>query len=342
VPPLYRITALAAVLMLAPQAWGEQPNPDLLRARQLIEDVRFTEASRALEAALARASNDRATLLEILELQGVVAATLQSPAKARAAFQALLVLSPEYELQGDYAPRVMTPFFEAKAWVSDFGALQVEAAPASRTQDSVERVAVRLVADPLKMGRAVRFRGEDGAGWFEHESPLVEGEASTEVKGERVRWWAELLDERQAVLATVGSEATPVTEVALRLEGLVAAPPSVNEPLQEAPPWRALSYASLGAAVGAGAAGGYFGLRSRSARSELEKAAVDERGLTTGLTQREAYALEERARSSARLANALFGVAGAVAIAGGTFWVLGTRVQVAATPTGVTVGGELP
>ena len=80
---------------------------------------------------------------------------------------------------------------------------------------------------------------------------------------------------------------------------------------------------------------------AREAR-ELREAAVDERGVTIGLTQKEAYALDDRARSSARLANVLFGVAGVATIAGGTFWILGTRVEVAATPAGVTVGGELP
>ncbi|HYI00530.1 MAG TPA: hypothetical protein VD972_31525, partial [Hyalangium sp.] len=107
-------------------------------------------------------------------------------------------------------------------------------------------------------------------------------------------------------------------------------------------PLRTAAYVSLGVAVGTGAAGGYFGLRSRSARTEVEGAPVDERGLTTGLTQREALALDERARSSARLANVLFGVAGASAIAGGTLWVLGAPVTVSATPAGVTVGGEFP
>jgi hypothetical protein len=337
---LSRLTALICVLLLSPQAWGQEPNPDLVRARQLIEDLRYAEASRALEAARARLGNDRATLLEILELQGVVAATLQYPAKARAAFQALLTLSPEHNLTGDYAPRVVTPFFEAKAWVGDFGALRVETAPATRTEDYVERLAVRVAADPLKMARSVRFYvSEDGASQVEQESQLVEGEASAQVKAGRVRWWAELLDERQAVLALVGSDTAPMTELSLRLEALTQAPPPVEV---KSPPWRTLALVSLGAAAGAGVAGGVFGARSSSARSELREAAVDERGVTIGLTQKEAYALDDRARSSARLANVLFGVAGVATIAGGTFWILGTRVEVAATPAGVTVGGELP
>ena len=44
---------------------------------------------------------------------------LNQSAKARTAFQTLAVLAPEHQLTGDYAPRVVTPFFEAKGWVAD-------------------------------------------------------------------------------------------------------------------------------------------------------------------------------------------------------------------------------
>jgi hypothetical protein len=174
---------------------------------------------------------------------------------------------------------------------------------------------------------------------------LVEGKATASVKGERIQWWAELLDERQAVLALVGSAAAPVTELSPRQEALARAltqPRDTSDEERTRSPLRTAAYVSLGVAVGTGATGGYFGWRSRSARKEVEGAPVDEQGVTLGLTQREALALDERARSSARLANILFGVAGATAIVGGTLWVLGAPVTVSATPTGVTVGGELP
>jgi hypothetical protein len=343
-PPLL---ACSLALLLAPLAWGQAANPELARARQSLELLRYPEASRALEAARARPGNDRDTLLQILELQGVVAAMLQQPAKARTAFQTLAVLAPEYQLMGDYAPRVVTPFFEAKGWVADQGAaLRFEAAPATKAQTSIDSVAVQVASDVLKLGRSVRFHlHSEEDSWTEQDTPLLNGKASVAVKGERIQWWAELLDERQAVLAQVGSAAAPVEELSPRLEALAHAltqPQDTGGPEHARSSLRVASYVFLGAAVGTGAAGGYFGWRSRSARQEVEGAAVDDRGVTTGLTQREALALDERARSSARLANILFGVAGATAIAGGTLWVLGAPVTVSATPTGVTVGGELP
>ncbi|WP_224245761.1 hypothetical protein [Hyalangium gracile] len=349
---LPRLIALATTLLLVPLARGESANPDLPRARMLFDRLRYPEASRALDAARAHPGNDRDTLLQILEMQGVVAAMLQQPAKARTAFQTLLVLSPEHRLEGDYAPRVVTPFFEAKAWVGDHGALRLEPEPEQEGPTPIERVTVRVAADPLKLGRAVRFHlRAEGADWSLQEVPLAKGEASAAVKGARVQWWAELLDERQAVLALVGSATAPLLRAAPRPQAALNPPltPTQDTPSVEkrssatsTSAWRKLAYVSLGVAAGTGAAGGYFGLRSRSARSQLEGAAVNEQGLTTGLTQREAFELDERARSNARLANVLFGIAGATAIAGGTLWLLGTPVTVSATPAGVTVGGELP
>ncbi len=341
--PLPRLPALTLTLLLAPLAWGEAANPELPRARQLLDELRYADAAQALLQARAQPGNDRDTLLQILALQGVVAAMLQQPAQAREAFQTLLVLAPEYELKGDYAPRVMTPFFEAKAWVGDQGTLRVEAAPATQTEASIERVAVRVASDPLNLSRAVRFHTRaDGEPWSQQESLLLAGDASVQVQGGRVQWWAELLGEHQAVLAMVGSAEAPRTETSARHQALTELPRQPQETSGPGSRWRTAAYVSMGVAVGAGATGGFFGLRSRSARSEVQGADVDERGLTTGLTQREAYALDERARSSARLANLLFGVAGAAAIAGGTFWVLDTQVEVSATPMGVAVGGTLP
>jgi hypothetical protein len=346
--PPSSLLALLTALLLAWPAWGQTPNPDLSRARQFLDGLRYAEAARALEAARARPGNDRDTLLQILELQGVVAAMLQQPAKASAAFQTLVVLAPEHRLTGDYAPRVVTPFFEAKAWVVEQrAALRLEAAPASKTDATIDGVAVQVTSDVLKLARTVRFHlSADGAPWRQEERPLVEGRSTVAVRGERVQWWAELLDERRAVLSTVGSATAPLRETAPRLQAITAAPkPSPGTPELEGPPgspWRTAAYVLLGAAAGTGAAGGYFGWSAHSARARVEGAPVDERGLTLGLTQREAFALDERARSNAQLANLLFGVAGVTALAGGTLWVLGAPVTVSATPTGVTVGGEFP
>src|SRR5262249_46483238 len=84
-------------------------NPDLERAGSLIEDLRYSEAQLALEAALKRSGNDKKTLVRILELTGVVSGTLKESAKAVHAFEELLMLDPEHILGGDQPPRVIDP-----------------------------------------------------------------------------------------------------------------------------------------------------------------------------------------------------------------------------------------
>ncbi|WP_395847300.1 hypothetical protein [Cystobacter fuscus] len=303
--------------------------------------MRYAEAARALEEARAQPGNERDTLLEILEMQGVVAGMLQQPAKARAAFQALLVLEPDHRLTGDYAPRVVTPFFEAKAWVNDQdAALRLEVVPGSR---EARALAVQVTKDLLGLGRTVRFHLRDGAGWTRQEQPLAEGSASVVMKGERAEWWVQLLDERQAVLTSLGSAAAPLVA---QVPGALVPPPVAGKTpaARVAPgsPLRTVAVVCLGLAAGAGAAGGYLGWQSSQARARVTGAAVDESGLTVGLSQREAFALDARARSQGGWANVLFGVAGAAAIAGGTLWVLGAPVTVSVSPGGVAVGGALP
>jgi hypothetical protein len=341
VSPLSRLAALTLLVLLPSLAWGQTLNPDLSQARLLLEELRYAEASSALEVARARPGNDRATLLQILELQGVVAGMLRQQVKARTAFQTLLSLAPDHQLVGDYAPRVMTPFFEARGWVDEFGALRLEPAPAVKTDTSIERLAVRLPSDPMKLGQVVRFYvREDTAPWIQRDAPIENGEASVAVQGGQVRWWVELIDEHQAVLTTIGSAESPLTEITVQAQALLDA--LKHGPEVARTPMRTAGYVLLGVAAGSGVAGSLFGLRSRNARSEIEDAPVDEQGLTIGLTQKQAQELDERARSSARLANVLFGMAGVAAVAGGTLWVLGAPVKVSASPAGVALEGTLP
>ena len=172
---------------------------------------------------------------------------------------------------GDYAPRVVTPFFEAKGWVADQAGQRFRSRPSTaKTENLVEGLGVQVHSDVLKLSRAVRFHlRADGAPWREETRPLEEGRALLAVKGERVQWWAELLDESQAVLALAGSETAPLSELSPRLEALTRAPkiPTATSKWAFDTPMRMASYALMAVAVGTGAAGGYFGLQSHSARA---------------------------------------------------------------------------
>ncbi|MBL8957179.1 MAG: hypothetical protein JNK82_40775, partial [Myxococcaceae bacterium] len=178
-----------------------------------------------------RTGNDRDTMVRIYELQGIVFATLNDAAKASKAFQSMLVLEPERKLLGDYPPRVMTPFYEARGRASEMGRLEVKALPAAIGSGRVGQLAVEVTTDPLKMVKKVNFHVRaDGGVWLEMTGDMSGKTASVSVDGGRVEWWAEALGDRDAVVAQIGTEGQP------KVDGAAAAPVAVKDAPKKAEP----------------------------------------------------------------------------------------------------------
>jgi len=326
-------------------------NPDVARAVTLMDELQYPEAARVLDAAGKRPGNDRATVLQILELQAVIASTLEQGARARGFFRALASIAPDYQLSRTYAPKVVSLFTEAKSWVAKRGALRLEADPAPAGR--VASLSARVAADPVKLAREVRFhyRADRGA-WRTEAVPLAAGRASVPVTARRVEWWVELLGEAQSVLAQQGTERRPLVWGAVELE--MPPPPIAGRapgmsPLGKVPPAKgessALALAGWGVVALGGAsagAGGYFGWRSSQARARISGAAAGPDGLVHGLTQAEAFTLDDQARKDAWVANALF-IAGAAVGAGGIAMVVfGQPVEVGVSPGGVSLESPIP
>jgi hypothetical protein len=358
---------LTALVVCLPAVSLAAPNADLEKATRLVADLQYGDAAKLLDSAWKRPGNDRETVLKILELQGVVAATLNQGPKASKYFQTMLVIDSERRLTGDHPPRVMTPFYEAKGWVSDNARLQLKPVPATIAEGKVLLIAAELISDPMKMGRKVRFHVRSDAGpWSETVIELAGRSAAVGTDAVVVEWWAELLGDREMVLALVGSTDSP------RLEGAPKQPEQKDAPVvtrttpkkkvvpePEAPVeltsaapsdsggsvLRPVGYVLLGTAAAAGLAGGFFGLQSSNARNEIESAQVDAEGRVIGITQKRADELDKQSRSNATLANGLFGGAAALAVAGGALYLFGgDSAAVAVTPTvnGLAIGGTLP
>lgn len=306
-------------------------NADLEKATKLVADLQYPEARSALESAIKRSGNDRDTLLRIYELQGIVYATLNDPTKAGKAFAALMVLEPERKLAGDYPPRVMTPFYEARGRASELGKLDAKALPAAIGNGRVGQLAVEVSTDPLKMVKKVRFHVKADQGpWVETPAELVGKIASISVDGARVEWWADVVGDREAVLVNLGTEAQP------KVEGTAAAPvakktdPPLDTPLtpeakppppeltrsSPTPPLRIVSFVLMGAGVAALGGGIAMGLMASQGRSKIDNAETNAQGQVTGITQKEAYALDAQVKSNATIANVLFGVGGGLAATG--------------------------
>lgn len=340
-----RTFLLFAALLAAPHALGA-PNPKLEEARKLTEDLDLEKAAKALAAAEATPGNDRAQVMEILELQGIVYGTLNKQAKARDAFRELLTLNPDYKLAGDHPPRVRTPFFEAREWVAENGPVSITPAPVVEG-GKVSAVTLTVKKDGLRLVRRARFVLQTDAGEQTINTQLdTAGVAKVPVNAPSVKWWAVLLSERDGVLFEVGAANAPLTHSAsVAVDGGGSETPVVVQTASPRAWMRVPGYALLGGAAVAGGVGVALGVMANGARARVQSAATNENGLVTGLTQREATALEASARTQATIANVLFATGGALAAAGVSFVVLGNTgsgpaVTIAPAPGGVLATGS--
>jgi hypothetical protein len=339
------MSALTGVVALALAAGAS--NADLDRAEKLFSAYQYEPALAALNRAKEVEGNDRSTLLRIFELQGVISGQLRRSAAAENAFRQLLTLDPEHRLSSDYAPRVMTPFFEAKRQVTESGPLVFKAIPAQVEPGTVRSVRARVDADPFHWARQVRFHLRSGETWSSSEVALsADGEASVETSGQEVAWWAELIGDRAAVLGQIADESNPQIDAApppsLSAGALTPPPPSTTaaRASSSTPGSQWLSYGLIaGAAVSTGA-GSYFGWKSQNDLSQINNAPRS--GGVVQMTEVRANQLNDDSKRSAQIADGLFVAASALAVGGGLLFFLGPQTAVAPGPGSLSVVGSLP
>ncbi|MBS1148931.1 MAG: uncharacterized protein H6Q89_629, partial [Myxococcaceae bacterium] len=343
----------AAFTALWLQAASATPstNPKLDEARAQADDFEYAAALRTLDLALAVPGNDRETTLAILELQGIVWGNLNKGPKARTSFVTLLTLDPGRKLSGDHPPRVRTPFYEAKEIVERAGALALGRQPLKLEGGQVASVGVVISRDALKLVRQIRLHTQVADQQKVTTLTLdAAGKAQVPAVATEVRWWAEALGEKDAVLITLGTPEQPLIDSALvpPPEPPPSLPPVAIQAAQvpvaaQTPGWvRPLGIGLGGAAVVAAGVGAYFGFASSSARGLITNATRDSTGALTSLTQRQAEAADRRARDSAVIANTLLATAGGLLGVGVVLFVAGGSEApvVVASGTGVSVAGR--
>lgn len=200
-------TAMALVVLLgAPGAAGA---PDaasgLERVNRLIEELEYDAALEALEALAAVPDRTRELTLELYRLRGVVAGTLSRQTQAERAFRALLMLDFGAALDPSQPPRVQTPFFQAKSWVSERGPIGLDIDVKQETPDSA-RLAVRVLGDALGLGKAVSLELQGSPAQTVRLGRS--GVASVRVRHPTsLSWSATLLGERGSTLLTATGRA---------------------------------------------------------------------------------------------------------------------------------------
>lgn len=340
-----RLAGLAVVLM-ALQAGAEAAPSRLESARQLVVDNKLADAAKAVDAALAAPGNDEATVQGLLELSGIVATQQKQAAKAKLAFEKLLLLNPGYKLNGKQPPKVVAAFNEARKTVTRRGGgLKVEQLTPELKGGLVVAVYFGLEGDYLRLVRKVRVhaRGDAGA-WTVQEQPAAT-KMKADISGKQVEWWLECLGERGEVLAHLGSEGSPIVD---RIPGLqppapkptataaapelTPSPKAAQEPVVSAAtpattssarkprivPWVLWGLAAIGTGTGA-----YFGANSQALRSSVADAPTDSSGVVSSMTRAQALERSQQAQSQALIANSAFGAAAGLAVTGAVVWLVG-------------------
>jgi hypothetical protein len=339
------MVSIAMLLVLA-----AAPDADFKLGNDYFAQYKYAEARASMAKAKAKPGLDRAKLLRILEVQAIAAGQMRQGEAARDAFRELLLIDPEHKLGAEYAPRVTTPFFEARQGVLDTGALSFVPAPPAVADGKITAIGV-VVKDPASLAKSVRFHvGEKTAAFKVPE----DGSVTLQVDGgELVSWWAELLGENTSQLQLIGSAKVPRVEKAPEkpiapppAPPLEAAGPSITQPASTpavASPLRGIGIAAWGVAAASAAAGAIFAVSSSADFSKIDRATRDQQGIITGLTEKDAYALSASGGQKATIANSLFIGAGVLAAGGLVLFLVGApseRVAVAPTPNGVSVSGR--
>jgi len=309
--------ALACALVLS-----AAESKDLKRGEELFAAYKWAEARAALTKARASAQGlSRAQLLHLLELTGVAAAQQRQTDAAQTAFTELLVLDPDHKLEADYAPRVMTPFYEAKRLAQEKGPLAVAVEP------SADAITVRVTQDPLRHVRSVRFH----TGGADKLVPLTAGAAS--IPATEQSWSAELLGENDAEVFVIEprvdkaqppvAEAPPPPPPPAPAPAAAVTTTDAPAPAKSGGVLRTVSYVVFAAALVAGGTGGYFGWASGDAFGRVSRATQGADGVIISISERDAYALNAQGAQNAPIANSLYIGAGVLAAAALVLFLVG-------------------
>jgi hypothetical protein len=309
------------------------------QGQDALRNLDYQRAESELQQARLEPGLSRADLLRLLESYGAVEAILGNHDASIASFRELLNLDPAHVAPAKWAPKVRTPFFEAKSWQSDQGPLDLKEGPAASADGQLTALQFELTADPLHLAHTLRIHligspapldsPVSGAGTLRARLP-AQGS---------FQYWVELLDEHEASLITIGDGAHP--RHVIRANGSDVPPPSDTAhhegPDSGGDPLRAVELGVGGAGVAMLAVGAVFGAMVSSDQNAVNNATRNSSGVVTSMTRARAIQLDNGARTDAIVADVLFAT-GAVAVATGVgLWISGTFVTAAPEPKGAAV-----
>lgn len=332
-------------------------NAHLVSAEAQVSGLQYSEAAKSLTHARADQGNDRVTQIRILELTGVVEASLGHGQAASDAFSAMLYLDPTHALSDEWGPKVKTPFYEARGWMGDHHPFSAKAVAPHLEGGQAKSVSIELGEDPLHLYGVVRIHFSADGVASTADAQAVPGPVVVPAPiATKLTWWAEVLGKNKEVLGSVGDATTPqVIQSAARpsspspaVAALVSPPASATHPaavvapvsLEPEPEYRPEAYGIMAGGAAALVVGTIFGLMVRSDQNEINNATRNGAGQITSISQPAAFALNSTAKTDGIVADVGFAV-GAVALAAGAgLWFYGGQVAVAPTGGGAMVAAR--
>lgn len=336
---MFPTAALLALVVTAPPSAGAR---GIATARALIDEFQFAKALTVISDTLKEPGLETATLISLYELEGIAHATSGATAPAKDSFARLLTLDPAHAMPNELPPKVRTLYFGART-LAQREALELVAEPPTRADGFIEALSVAVKTSSLMPATGVRFIVSIDDGPSTTTVVPLDGahRPTVKVHGAKVKWWADLLGAREAVLRSVEREELPPAEDLVKKVSVVVdqAPPVASSGSWVKPAGVAVGIGGLvGVTIGA-----VLGGQSADARAKIAGAQTDANGVVIDLTQVEAARLDATARGGLA-ANVLMISGGALTATGLLMFLLGPdeppKVSVTMGPGGITAAGR--
>jgi hypothetical protein len=147
--------ALAVVVMLEHAALAERA--EVVRARQLYNDLQYEQAGRAFEAALALEGNGPGDLAAIELHLGLLAGARNDEVAAEEHFRRALEVAPAIDLPAGLPPKITRPFEQARAFWGDGRLRVVHEQPGRWTVGEEASLELALADDRMHLVTGVRL-----------------------------------------------------------------------------------------------------------------------------------------------------------------------------------------
>lgn len=219
------IALFVAWVQPAAGVWAQPAprNPRLEEARRLYADLQYARMVPVLEKALGMPGNTPGQLAEIYALLGTVHVILDNQQAAVDAFEQLLAIEPDHELDADLSPKIRSLFARVKRAFVPPVSVSFEGRPRVRTTPGRPPWVEVEVADESKAITGMELwyrRDEDGEFIKQAMGPVADGRwggslpvetTGLPAAGRRVEYVIVARGEQGATLGVLGSMERPLS-----------------------------------------------------------------------------------------------------------------------------------